>query len=186
MLIGPINAGKSTVAALLGEALGWPTVDVDQVARRYYLEIGYDPAEDARRAEQGGFLARYQYWKPFEIHALERVVAEHSDRPYVFDLGAGHVVYEEVAYFERARYVLAPFRHVVLLLPAADPEECIDTLVSRLDDSDPRRAQVVDSDVNRHLIEHHSFRDLATLTIYNGALTPPQTCSVILSATRGA
>ena len=101
VLIGPLGAGKTTVAALLGQALGLPVVALDDVRWNYYAEVGYDADEAAMREAREGFIAKYQYWKPFEIHAVERVLAEHSD--CVIEFGAGHSVYEDDAMFERAR-----------------------------------------------------------------------------------
>jgi len=183
VLIGPVQAGKSTVANLLSATLGWPVVSLDEICGDYYREIGYDRDEADRLEANGGFRALYEYWKPFEIHAVERVLAEHADRGSIFDLGAGHAVYEDPALFARAVIALAPYRHIVLLLPAADPDECLRVLEARLDHNDPGRAHDVVRDLNRHLIEHRSFRELATLTVFNADQTPEATCREILSVT---
>jgi cytidylate kinase len=77
ILIGPIGAGKSTIGGLLAEKLGLPQISLDDLRFDYYREIGYD--EDyARhlRADQG-FPALVAYWKPFEAHAVERVLDDY-------------------------------------------------------------------------------------------------------------
>jgi hypothetical protein len=193
VLIGPINAGKSTVAALLGRALGWPVVDLDELSDGYYAEIGYDEQEAERRKTNGGIRARYDYWKPFEIHALERMLADHATRTCVFDLGAGHAVYEDPVLLARARRALAPYRNVVLLLPSPDPDESMRILATRLTEhaDDPNtapsahRVEFVTSDLNRHLIEHHSFHDLATQTIYTAGRTAGDVSAEILKVVTG-
>ena len=60
----------------------------------------------------------YCYWKPFEAHAVERLLAEHRD--CVFDFGGGHSVFEEAVLFDHVQQALSPFRNVVLLLPSPD------------------------------------------------------------------
>lgn len=186
ILIGPINAGKSTVAALLGDALGWPVVVLDDVSHGYYREIGFDEREADRREAAGGFRARYDYWKPFEIHAVERMLADHADRRCVFDFGAGHAVYEDPVLFERARQALAPYSHVVLMLPSPDLEESLRVLTSRVAedphvDADSGRTRMVMRDINSHLIGHHSMYDLATRTVYSAGRTPDEVVADILA-----
>ena len=44
ILIGPIGAGKSTLAALLAERLGVPRCGMDIERWPYMQEAGYDPA----------------------------------------------------------------------------------------------------------------------------------------------
>src|SRR5260221_11704513 len=102
ILIGPICAGKSTVAKLLAEALHLPHYSVDDDRWTYYKEIGYDEAEASRIAKsEQGMLGLLRYWKPFEAHAVERVLADHSDS--VIDFGAGHSVYEDPSLFARVQ-----------------------------------------------------------------------------------
>ena len=129
ILIGPIGAGKSTVGTLLAEALRLPQVRMDEVRRQYYAEIGYTRAQEDQLRETGGFEAVYWYWKPFEVHAVQRVLADH--RNCVIDFGAGHSVYEDPRLFERARRALAPYRNVILLLPSPDPDESVRVLRER-------------------------------------------------------
>ena len=60
ILIGPICAGKSTIAQLLAAKLGIPRYEVDEDRWRYYDEIGYDKAEGKRIAEAEGMLGLIQ------------------------------------------------------------------------------------------------------------------------------
>jgi hypothetical protein len=79
IVIGPIGAGKSTQARLLSERLGLPRCSMDDVRWSYYKEIGYDEALAKQISAKDGFLGLYRYWKPFEAHAVERLLAEHHD-----------------------------------------------------------------------------------------------------------
>ncbi len=178
ILIGPIGAGKSTIGKLLAERLGIPQVAMDNVRFGYYKEIGYDEALADELGRQEGFAAKYRYWKPFEIYAVERVLSEHHD--CVTDFGGGHSVYEDDALFERARRALAPYANVVLLLPSPDLDESVRVLRER------RGGPIIDHglDFDEHFVKHHSNRDLATLTVYTKDQTPDQTCDEILRRLR--
>jgi shikimate kinase len=157
VLIGPQGAGKSTIGRLLAARLGVPWVEMDAVCRRYYEELGYDPATAWRERER------------LEVHALERLLADH--RGCVFSLGAGHTLYDDPVHVARARRALAPFAAVVLLLPAPDPAAAVEALQARR--RVKRRAHEVQ-------VGHRSSRDLATLTVYTAGRTPEETCEEIL------
>ena len=179
VLIGPIGAGKSTVGTLLAEALRLPQVRMDEVRRQYYAEIGYTRAQEDQLRESGGFEAVYWYWKPFEVHAVERVLADH--RNCVIDFGAGHSVYEDPRLFERARRALAPYRNVILLLPSPDPDESVRVLRER--SREPAGPTI---DFCDHFVRHPSNAALATRTVYTLGRTPRQTCDEIIALTSAA
>lgn len=167
VLIGPIGVGKSTVAALLADALGVPLCSIDDLRSVYYPEIGYDEAyADALRRSEG-LLGLYRYWKPFEVHAVERALAEHSG--CVFDFGAGHSVFEDSELFARVRRALAGVRFVVLLVPSPDPEVSIQALLDRLP-ADPEGVVAL----NEHFVRHPSNTRLATHTVYTEGKTPEE------------
>jgi shikimate kinase len=170
ILIGPIGSGKTTIAALLSEALDLPVVSLDVLRWDYYAEIGYDPQQAKLLMELDGFRAMYDYWKPFEIHAVERVLADHSD--CIIEFGGGHSVYEDDTMFARAKHALTPYRNLVLLLPSPDNNESFRILSERLEEA---------IDLNRHFIEHHSNDDLATITVYTDGKTPETTRDEIIA-----
>ena len=173
ILIGPIGSGKSTIAQLLSERLHLPRISMDDVRWNYYHEIGYDDDLARQKAETEGFWSLYQYWKPFEAHAVERLLSEYNR--CVIDFGAGHSVYEDDDHFTRIQRVLAPYTNVVLLLPSPDPEESVQILNDRnesLRDMQPN--------INEHFINHHSNADLAKLVVYTKGRTPEETCDEIV------
>lgn len=174
ILIGPVGAGKSTIGALLATALGLPQVSLDDIRFDYFRELGYDEAFGRRLREEEGFPALVNYWKPFEAHAVERVVADHRD--CVFDFGAGYTVHEDPVLFERVRMALAPFRNVVLLLP--DPE--VATSQAIMESYDPYVAR--DREINLHFLSHPSNKLLAKQVVYWRGLTPEQTRDKVLAA----
>jgi hypothetical protein len=179
ILIGPIGAGKSTLGRLLAQRLGRPQVALDAVRFAYYAEIGYDPALADRLGREAGLLALYRYWRPFEVHAVERAVAEHRD--CVFDFGAGHSVYEDPALLGRAQRALAPFAHVVLLLPAPDPAESVRVLRERRGHRPVVSGGV---DFDELFVTHPSNCTLATHTIYTAGRTPEEACDELVRLVR--
>ena len=178
VLIGPRGSGKSTIAALLAKKLGLPRRSIDEVRWKYYDEIGYDIDVARYKHNQEGFWGLYRYWKPFEAHAVKRLLEDFRD--CVFDLGGGNSVYEDDGLFEQVRELLAPYSHVVLLLPSPDLNESIQILNARNEhDSESQR------EVNEHFVRHHSNYDLAKFIVYTKDRTPEETCEEIINWLRG-
>jgi shikimate kinase len=167
ILIGPIRVGKSTQADLLSEKLSMPRCDVDDIRLKYYKEIGYDEKK-ADELRQQSFEKLYKYWKQFEIHTIERIVQEYQG--YVIDFGAGHSVYEDNEYFDRAKQALKNEPFIVLLLPSSDKQESIEILNAR----DNIR-------INEHFVKHESNYKLAKYTVYSKGKQPEETCEDIIN-----
>lgn len=182
ILIGPMSAGKSTVAELLAEKLGLPHYALDDDRWEYYKEIGYDEAEASRIAHSDeGMIGLLRYWKPFEAHAVERVLQDHSGA--VIDFGAGHTVHEDAALLARVQRALAPFPNVILLLPSPDLDESVAVLNARFSQLLHDEVGHVDAallEVNAHFVRHPSNTTLAKIVVYTNGKTPQETCAEIL------
>ena len=181
ILIGPMSAGKSTIAPLLAEALDLECVGMDTLRWAYYDEIGYDRAVESRIAQEQGWSGLFRYWKPFEAHAVERAVAEH--RNCVLDFGAGHSVYEDAELFRRVRHALASFPYVVLLLPSPDLDLSVQIVNARFSQQIEATGQAVNPELlemNEILVRDPSNRQLATKVVYTLDRTPEQTCEEIV------
>lgn len=177
ILIGPIGTGKTTLSNLVSQALDLPCVHMDDVRIRLYQEIGYDQDEARRLMATEGFLGLYRYWKPFEVHAVERVVSEPV--PAVLDFGGGHAVQEDIELFSRVERALAPFPNVILILPTPSKEESIKILRAR--------AGAVESggmDFHEHFVRHHSSYDLAKYIVYTKNKSPQESCEEIMTMVR--
>src|SRR5262245_675725 len=131
VLIGPGNAGKTTLSKLLGAALGWPAIDLDNVRWDYFAQIGYDAAKAKEIRQTGGMPALATYWKPFDIYSVECFTRDYPVQ-HVLAFGAGQSVYDDEAMFQRAQAALAPFPHVILLLPSPDVDESVHITRARL------------------------------------------------------
>lgn len=183
ILIGPVSAGKSTVATLLAEKLQIPHVSIDEVRWGYYDEIGYDKAEASRVAKsEEGMLGLLRYWKPFEAYAVERILPDHPNS--VIDFGAGHSVYDDEALFQRVQIALAPYPNVIMLLPSPDLDESTQILNARFRELLQREVGTVDEgllELSATFVKHPSNHQLAKMTVYTNGKTPDETCAEIIS-----
>lgn len=173
ILIGPIGAGKSTVGSLLADRLDLPQCSMDDYRWTYYTEVGYNEELAKHKRETGGFWEVYQYWKPFEAYAVERLLSEHQN--CVVDFGAGHSVYEDLPLFLKVQHVLAPYPNIVLLLPSSNLDESVQIL-------NVRNKYLPDGglNVNEHFVRHPSNVKLARFTVYTKEKRPEETCNEIL------
>lgn len=174
VLIGSVGAGKSTQAELLAQKLGIVRRPLDDLRWDYYREIGYDDelAKTIQAAE--GFQGLYRYWKPFEVHAVERLLAEAQNS--VIDFGAGHSVQEDEALFARVQRALKDQR-VVHLLPSPDLIESAYVLKRW-----KWNGQAGEINFHDHFVNHPSNHRLANHVIYTLGKSPEQTRDEIIAA----
>jgi hypothetical protein len=173
ILIGPIGAGKTTIAEILYGRTMLPHRSMDLLRWKYFEEIGYDRAAASEEFSKGGLWGLYRYWKPFEAYAVKRLLEDF--RECIFDFGSSQSVYEDERLFEQVRGILEPYSHVVLLLPSPDPDESINILHAR-----NSYAAGDQWEVNEHFIRHHSNYDLAKFTAYTKGKTPEETAGEVL------
>ena len=187
ILIGPMCAGKSTIAEMLAGRLGIKRYELDSLRDGYYDEIGYDKELASKIADgEEGMMGLIKYWKPFEAHAVERALSEYEN--CVLDFGAGHSVYEDEDLFIRVQNALARFDHVILLLPSPDLDESVEILNTRFSRLLEREIGKVDSrllDLNEYFVKHPSNHQLAKMTIYTQGRSPEETCNEILNMING-
>lgn len=173
VLIGPVNAGKSTVGRLLAQRLELPRVSLDVTIWSYVERLGYDRAEGDRLWKDRGLEAFEQYYLSF---FTDGVMALLADRPVgVIDFGAGHSIYDDPDDLRRVKQALAPYPHVVLLLPSPDPEESIQILAARRSNPNPEVVAL-----NHRFVRHRANEMLASMIVYTKDRTPDETCDEII------
>ncbi len=182
ILIGPLAAGKTTVGKLLGNALGIPTLEIDDLRWKYYAEVGYDAEYAGQLRRESGIIARGRYSKPFEIYSVERLLQDYPS-DYVLPFGAGNSVYDDPVHTERLQKVLAPYPYVILLLPSRNEEESERILLERFQalvpDCEPEDLKQVAA-LNRHFVHNPANAHLATHTIYTAGKSAAETCDDVL------
>jgi hypothetical protein len=174
ILIGPMGAGKGTAGRLLAAALDRPYRSLDELSAPFYAEAGYDEGTERRIAASEGLLAALRYREPFNLHAMERSLAVYPDS--ILDFGAGHAIYDDPGRLERARRLLAPYPHVVLLLPAQDEDEAVRLLHARRP-----LPTGVGFDLHRYAVAHPAPRALAKWVVYTGGKGPQETRDEVLA-----
>jgi shikimate kinase len=179
ILIGPSGVGKSTVGKLLAERLGIPQISLDELRWGYYKEVGFDENLARQIRSTQGFPGLIQYWARFNVHAVERVLAEHHN--CVIDFGAGHSIYEDEDDFKRVQLMLAPYNNVILLLPSEDVDESIRILTARQQQLAPIADRGIIGSIMEHHIRHHSNPDLAKMIIYTEDKTFQEICDEIIA-----
>jgi len=174
-------SGKSTLARLLAKELGIPFIELDELRDEYYPKAGYDKELAAKIAAEKGMMGIIQYWKPFEVYAVEQVIEEH--RGSVISFGAGHSVHEDESLFTRVKNSLKTVDYVFLLLPSPDLSLSVKILNERFSELLEREVGDIDPELlrlNEHFVRHMSNRRLASQVIYTGDQTPDETCKRIL------
>ena len=178
ILIGPVGAGKSSIAQLLSEVLKIPNVDLDHIAEKYYQENGFDSNDFSKVNHEFGFMTAYRQWWSLLAYAVERVIAEHHN--CVISLGAGHSHYEDKELFSRVQKVLMPFTNVVLLLPSPDLDLSIQILRERSLSQRGIHWKPGSYDFFEHWIKDECNHKLSTLTVFTDGKSPEQTRDEIM------
>jgi shikimate kinase len=177
ILIGPAGVGKTTTAQLLAERLSLPYLALDELRWSYFQEIGFDRERQQQIGATQGIAGVLAYWEPFEVHALERVLADHQAG--VLDVGGGYTIASDPALTDRIRRTLAPYPYVFLLLPTPALDESIRILADRtaglLPDAFPLR---------EHVERHFRTQDLAKHVVYTNNKIPQAICEEILAIVR--
>lgn len=176
VLIGPIGAGKSTVAPLVAESLGRQCVELDEVRWDFYATIGYSNSVAMEILERGGMSELCEYWKPFELHLVEHIVGTCHDT--VLDFGAGYSHYDgNEPYSRRAAAALAA-HFVVLLMP------CEDVVASDriLSERQPEEFRLSVAELNAQFVRSATNRQYADHILYTEGLTPSLVAACIVAA----
>jgi hypothetical protein len=155
---------------------------MDDLCQAYYAAAPRNPEPDAALAMDGRLPRRWREGRWKDLFALERLLSEHRD--CVFDLGAGHSVYDCPNLYRRAQRLLQPFQNVVLLMPSPDPDTSIRVLRERTVRLKGWDCTYEGFDFHSHFVRHEHNRALAKLFVYTGCQTPDETCDEILATLR--
>ena len=173
VLIGSSNTSKTSVGKLLAEKLDLPFISLGDISEQYYLEIGFNQAQQEQALEENGGDGFYRYMMPFHAYAIERVLSEHQES--VIEFAPEQSVYDDFQLLEKIEQILESLTHVILLLYSPDTEESLQVL------EESNTAIVNGMPINEHFIKHHSNHDLAKYVVYTKDRTPEQTCEDVLS-----
>ncbi len=174
ILIGPMCAGKSTLAELLSRKLNIRNVPMDDVRWFYYYKNGFDLLEQKKCKS---FEEVVRYWKPFELNAISGLLRDFPNA--IVDFGAGHSHYAQSEQLEVARCLLDPYPDVFLILPSSDKEESVKILNQRFADlilkEQRREPTESELEINREFVFHKSNHLLAKKIFYTEHMTAADT-----------
>lgn len=171
ILIGPPTVGKTTVSKLLAERLGRPRVAMDDLLFSYFAEKGFSESHWKEIAEKLGRPAAYRYLKVFGSYGVKRLLESHKD--CVFDFGGGGVTGEFPDEKAEMKAALAPFRHVIYLIPEKDKAASLKYLYQRLGINPPGWTLL------EHMVNLTDHDELATRVVFVRDKTPAQICEEV-------
>ncbi len=174
LFIGPVRAGKSTLAQMVAQQLGLQRVSLDEVRWNYYAEIGYDADLAKQIRTQGGFLAMLYYRRLFDAYSVERVIGDYPQS--VIDCGAGIGPFENTDHLKRIQSLFQPLPNIFLLLPSPNIDDSLQILRQR----DVNPPADLTFDINAHFINHPGYQLLSKHTIYTKNTTPEATASEVI------
>jgi len=161
---------------------------MDDVRWKYFDEMGYDREMASRHFHSGRNIPeKLSYARPFEVHAIERALAEHPRS--VIDFGASNSVYEDPLQFSHVEQVLAACPNVILLLPSRYPEESVEILKKRLTQIVGAKGEAVSQellDLNEYFVRHPSNYRLARMVVYTEGKSPEETCEACVRIIKGS
>ncbi len=181
ILIGPMSVGKSTLAKKLAKKLGVPRIELDEIRHRFNNEIGYDEKFASEIVGTEGMMGLIKYWKPFDVHAVERALKEYQN--CVMDFGAGHSVYEDQELFRRVEKALKPHKFVIQILPSPDQDRSVEIVNQRFSELLINEVGKIDEELlalNEHFVRHPSNGLLAKKTFFTEGKSAKATAQEIL------
>lgn len=180
ILIGPPAAGKSTIAGELCKSLSAPVVSLDELAKAFLPELGFDVTEAEARFAQG-FSHWRAYVAKFEVQLLSISMKMFED--CIFDIGAGFVVADhDAAITSLPSQALKGFSNVVHVTPALESQLALTICYERLCQRnlpDVSHAQCME--IARYFsARSEDFERLATVSVVTQNESPAQSVIRIL------
>ena len=174
ILIGPMAAGKTSVARELATLTGRRNVPMDRVRWYYYFKDGFRLEQEYSLPNFADVMA---YWKPFEVKAVARILDEFPDS--IIDFGAGHSYFIDPEQFATVQKILEPLPDVYLLLPSPDKAKSLEICNHRLAERKKSALDANEIEANRNFIEHESNYRLAKRIFYTDGKTPREVAEAI-------
>lgn len=178
ILVGPLAAGKSTLGALVAARIGFPFVDIDDIAWTYCAEVGWDLDRLLARDDAVGWAAAEREWEPARAHAVRRVVEDHTEAVIAF--GAGYTSFTGPEHADQVRQALAPVPDVVHLLPSPDPERSVTVLRERARSSRGKDWIIEGHDWIARWVADPLAGELADATVFTDGVTPEESADQLV------
>ncbi|MBQ3142793.1 MAG: hypothetical protein IJB82_04730 [Bacilli bacterium] len=179
ILIGPLNAGKSTITKELEKRFEMPSIHFDNMADIYMPMFGFEKKEAVEKYKSNNIEDYIKYKEPFRFKFVSHMITS-LDRPTILDFGA-----EDTLFFGENREIikemLSRFKNVIQILPTSNPSESLKILEDRWqsDRSEYKIGNIYDK-VNWYLLNDSLNNDLATITVYTENKSPEEITDEII------
>lgn len=170
ILIGPISAGKSSVANVLSQKLNIPITPVDWIRYYYYFKSGLD-LDKMEIMKKENFSDWFDFMRPYELDCVKSILSDEFMQNSVIELGAGHSYYSEKSQMEDFKKILSDYKNVFYLIPSSDNNVSLEILKERINrelsesDIDAEKVEVI-MNVNKKIIESKLNEQVAKKVIY--------------------
>ncbi|OWY22045.1 hypothetical protein C7N43_09185 [Sphingobacteriales bacterium UPWRP_1] len=182
VFLGPMCAGKSTVAQEVAEMLDMQHLPLDKMKWYYYYKLGYSEVKGNNIYEEYGLPGLAKYWEQFDLYTIENVLKEFPNG--IIDCGAGQTYYENEIERTRLKELFAPVNNLVLLMPTENLEESIQILNYRMTERGKHRETDeirLANEQNLRYIHNAVDNKLAKITVYTHNKSLEDVCTEIIS-----
>ena len=118
ILIGPMYAGKSSIASALSKKLQIPEVPLDYIAGYYYVKQGIDLLALANIMKSQNFKDYVDFMRAYELNAAVQVATEFQEG--IISFGGGHSYFTDQEQLQKLLAIKELSPNIFLLLPSED------------------------------------------------------------------
>lgn len=116
ILIGPMLAGKSSMALILADHFEFPIINIDQIKWKYLAEYGLTQSHAENLLINYGVNEMINFYKPYESLIVEKILSNY--KKCIFDFGAGFSIYDDVFLQNKINKILFEYKNIFLILPS--------------------------------------------------------------------
>lgn len=167
ILIGPVSAGKSSIAESLSQKLHVPETPLDYIAGYYYVRQGVDLIALAKILNEKTVIEYVDFMREYELNAALAVCEDFSQS--IISFGAGHAYYTKQDQIDRLLSLKGKTPNIFLILPSEDNNESEKILADRIDNNRknvPEEKRSARNKMNHLFIESTSMKQLTHHVVY--------------------
>jgi adenylate kinase family enzyme len=184
IITGPYGIGKSTVARLVADRLGWQCCSLDDIDVYWgYLkemdDFNSDIEDNIKKLDMHS-----PEWQPYHAWVIESCLTRYSpNQNCVYDLGGTYTVFSDKQIAKQVEQVLSLYPNRVLLLPAQDADESLKFLLKHRKRK-PTACFISEerlTAIHNYVLSSETIYSLTTVVIFTKGKSPKDICHEILS-----
>lgn len=114
IIIGPIGAGKSTVAPEVARQTNKKHIDMDELRSEIYSKTNFSNEKADEAYISGGIIEWYNYQKSYELFAVKTLLEQNQNS--VIEFGGGQSIYSNDEQLKTFLSLMEKQPYVFLLL----------------------------------------------------------------------